>query len=118
MMTILFYITNRKCIVREVPFIGSDLFPWHASQPRASGTGILELLGWDGWLASMPHIIVLTNFSLFCTEAAGFLAHSPAFGGSPARKRKMEDVPTLVETLSREGHLLHVVVIYLGGNHP
>ena len=35
-----------------------------------------------------------------------------------ARKRKMEDVPTLVETLSREGHLARVVVIHLGSNRP
>jgi hypothetical protein len=35
-----------------------------------------------------------------------------------ARKRKMEDVPALVETLSREGHLSHVVVIHLGSNRP
>jgi len=30
----------------------------------------------------------------------------------------MEDVPALVETLSREGHLSHVVVIHLGSNRP
>jgi hypothetical protein len=35
-----------------------------------------------------------------------------------ARKRHMEDVPTLVETLYREGHLSHVVVIHLGSNRP
>ena len=35
-----------------------------------------------------------------------------------ARKRKMEDVPTLVQKLSREGHLSHVVVIHLGSNRP
>jgi hypothetical protein len=35
-----------------------------------------------------------------------------------ARKRKMEDVPALVETLSREGHLSKVVVIHLGSNRP
>ena len=35
-----------------------------------------------------------------------------------ARKRKMEDVPALVKTLSREGHLSHVVVIHLGSNRP
>jgi hypothetical protein len=35
-----------------------------------------------------------------------------------ARKRKMEDVPALVETLSREGHLSHVVLIHLGSNRP
>ena len=35
-----------------------------------------------------------------------------------ARKRKMEDVPALVETLSREGHLSNVVVIHLGSNRP
>ena len=35
-----------------------------------------------------------------------------------ARKRKMEDVPTLVETLSREGHLSRIVVIHLGSNRP
>jgi hypothetical protein len=35
-----------------------------------------------------------------------------------ARKRKMEDVPALVETLSREGHLANVVVIHLGSNRP
>ncbi len=35
-----------------------------------------------------------------------------------ARKRKMEDVPALVQTLSREGHLSHVVVIHLGSNRP
>jgi peptidoglycan/LPS O-acetylase OafA/YrhL len=35
-----------------------------------------------------------------------------------ARKRKMEDVPTLVETLSQEGHLARVVVIHLGSNRP
>lgn len=34
------------------------------------------------------------------------------------RKRKMEDVPALVETLSREGHLSRVVVIHLGSNRP
>jgi hypothetical protein len=35
-----------------------------------------------------------------------------------ARKRRMEDVPALVETLYREGHLSHVVVIHLGSNRP
>ena len=35
-----------------------------------------------------------------------------------ARKRKMEDVPALVETLAREGHLARVVVIHLGSNRP
>jgi peptidoglycan/LPS O-acetylase OafA/YrhL len=35
-----------------------------------------------------------------------------------ARKRKMEDVPALVRTLAREGHLSHVVVIHLGSNRP
>jgi hypothetical protein len=35
-----------------------------------------------------------------------------------ARKRKMEDVPALVKTLSREGHLSNVVVIHLGSNRP
>ena len=35
-----------------------------------------------------------------------------------ARKRKMEDVPALVETLYREGHLSRVVVIHLGSNRP
>jgi peptidoglycan/LPS O-acetylase OafA/YrhL len=35
-----------------------------------------------------------------------------------ARKRKMEDVPALVRTLSRERHLAHVVVIHLGSNRP
>ena len=35
-----------------------------------------------------------------------------------ARKRKMEDVPALVETLAREGHLSQVVVIHLGSNRP
>jgi peptidoglycan/LPS O-acetylase OafA/YrhL len=35
-----------------------------------------------------------------------------------ARKRRMEDVPALVEMLFREGHLSHVVVIHLGSNRP
>lgn len=35
-----------------------------------------------------------------------------------ARKRKMEDVPALVKTLSRKGHLSRVVVIHLGSNRP
>jgi len=35
-----------------------------------------------------------------------------------ARKRKMEDVPALVKTLARAGHLSHVVVIHLGSNRP
>jgi hypothetical protein len=35
-----------------------------------------------------------------------------------ARKRRMEDVPALVKTLFREGHLSHVVVIHLGSNRP
>jgi hypothetical protein len=35
-----------------------------------------------------------------------------------ARKRKMEDVPALVKTLSKEGHLSRVVVIHLGSNRP
>jgi peptidoglycan/LPS O-acetylase OafA/YrhL len=35
-----------------------------------------------------------------------------------ARKRKMEDVPALVATLSRQGYLSHVVVIHLGSNRP
>jgi peptidoglycan/LPS O-acetylase OafA/YrhL len=35
-----------------------------------------------------------------------------------ARKRKMEDVPALVDTLSKEGHLARVVVIHLGSNRP
>jgi peptidoglycan/LPS O-acetylase OafA/YrhL len=34
------------------------------------------------------------------------------------RKRKMEDVPALVETLYRDGHLSRVVVIHLGSNRP
>ena len=35
-----------------------------------------------------------------------------------ARKRKMEDVPALVETLFDERHLSRVVVIHLGSNRP
>ncbi|HET9910462.1 MAG TPA: acyltransferase family protein, partial [Anaerolineales bacterium] len=35
-----------------------------------------------------------------------------------ARKRKMEDVPALAETLYNEGHLSRVVVIHLGSNRP
>jgi hypothetical protein len=35
-----------------------------------------------------------------------------------ARKRHMEDVPALVDTLDREGYLSHVVVIHLGSNRP
>ncbi len=35
-----------------------------------------------------------------------------------ARKRKMEDVPALVETLEEEGHLAPVVLIHLGSNRP
>jgi hypothetical protein len=35
-----------------------------------------------------------------------------------ARKRKMEDVPALVEILAAEGHLSKVVVIHLGSNRP
>jgi hypothetical protein len=35
-----------------------------------------------------------------------------------ARKRKMEDVPALVEGLSKEGQLSRVVVIHLGSNRP
>ena len=35
-----------------------------------------------------------------------------------ARKRRMEDVPALVETLYRDEHLSHVVVIHLGSNRP
>lgn len=34
------------------------------------------------------------------------------------RKRKMEDVPALAETLARQGHLAKVVVIHLGSNRP
>jgi peptidoglycan/LPS O-acetylase OafA/YrhL len=35
-----------------------------------------------------------------------------------ARKRRMEDVPALIETLYQEEHLSHVVVIHLGSNRP
>ncbi len=35
-----------------------------------------------------------------------------------ARKRRMEDVPDLIEDLYREGHLSHTVVIHLGSNRP
>jgi hypothetical protein len=35
-----------------------------------------------------------------------------------ARKRKLEDVPALVETLYDAGQLSHVVVIHLGSNRP
>jgi peptidoglycan/LPS O-acetylase OafA/YrhL len=35
-----------------------------------------------------------------------------------ARKRRMEDVPDLVETLAREGHLGSTVIIHLGSNRP
>jgi peptidoglycan/LPS O-acetylase OafA/YrhL len=35
-----------------------------------------------------------------------------------ARKRRMEDVPALVETLYRERYLSRVVVIHLGSNRP
>jgi hypothetical protein len=35
-----------------------------------------------------------------------------------ARKRKMEDVPALIETLYKKGHLSRVVVIHLGSNRP
>ncbi|HUE98663.1 MAG TPA: acyltransferase family protein [Anaerolineales bacterium] len=34
------------------------------------------------------------------------------------RKRKMEDVPALIETLYNDGHLSQVVVIHLGSNRP
>lgn len=35
-----------------------------------------------------------------------------------ARKRKMEDVPALIQTLDRQGHLSRIVVIHLGSNRP
>ncbi len=35
-----------------------------------------------------------------------------------ARKRRMEDVPALVETLYKAEHLSHIVVIHLGSNRP
>lgn len=35
-----------------------------------------------------------------------------------ARKRRMEDVPALIETLAMEGHLGAIVVIHLGSNRP
>ena len=35
-----------------------------------------------------------------------------------ARKRRMEDVPALIRTLDKEGHLSRVVVIHLGSNRP
>jgi peptidoglycan/LPS O-acetylase OafA/YrhL len=35
-----------------------------------------------------------------------------------ARKRKMENVPALIETLAGQGHLARVVVIHLGSNRP
>jgi peptidoglycan/LPS O-acetylase OafA/YrhL len=35
-----------------------------------------------------------------------------------ARKRRMEDVPDLIETLYNAGHLSHTVVIHLGSNRP
>ena len=35
-----------------------------------------------------------------------------------ARKRKMEDVPALIETLDRQARLSRVVVIHLGSNRP
>jgi hypothetical protein len=35
-----------------------------------------------------------------------------------ARKRHMEDVPVLVDTLYKDGHLSHVVVIHVGSNRP
>jgi hypothetical protein len=35
-----------------------------------------------------------------------------------ARKRKMEEVPALVEALSNEGQLARLVVIHLGSNRP
>jgi len=35
-----------------------------------------------------------------------------------ARKRRMEDVPALIESLYAKGHLSHVVVIHLGSNRP
>ena len=35
-----------------------------------------------------------------------------------ARKRRMEDVPDLIETIDNKGHLSHTVVIHLGSNRP
>ena len=35
-----------------------------------------------------------------------------------ARKRRMEDVPALIETLAQERHLGSVVIIHLGSNRP
>ena len=35
-----------------------------------------------------------------------------------ARKRRMEDIPALVETLYKAEHLSHIVVIHLGSNRP
>ena len=35
-----------------------------------------------------------------------------------ARKRRMEDVPGLINTLANQGHLSHTVVIHLGSNRP
>jgi hypothetical protein len=34
------------------------------------------------------------------------------------RKRRMEDVPALIETLAKERHLGSVVIIHLGSNRP
>jgi peptidoglycan/LPS O-acetylase OafA/YrhL len=35
-----------------------------------------------------------------------------------ARKRRMEDMPAIIETLSEEGHLGPVVIIHVGSNRP
>jgi len=60
------------------------------------------------------------NDKLFMQGAAPMIEDvlGPDIYIDAARKRRMEDVPALIESLYAKGHLSHVVVIHLGSNRP
>jgi len=76
---------------------------------------------------SIPTITPLSNFL-----GVTFIGDSIMQGAAPmiedmlgqnifidaARKRHMEDVPALIETLAADGHLGSIVIIHLGSNRP
>ena len=80
--------------------------PQHTSTPRATATADLPrvtLIGDSIMQGAAPMMDDILGQDIYIDAA---------------RKRKMEDVPALVETLAEEGHLSRVVVIHLGSNRP
>ena len=123
----MFHPVTASAPVEEIPALQATSTP-HAI--RATATKPALLIPQPTTSRSIPPTLTPTRAP--AQPRVTFIGDSIMQGASPMfddvfgediyvnaeRKRKMEDVPALVETLAREGHLSSVVVIHLGSNRP